>query len=138
MTQRMTAADLQAYYRNQGDTRPRQDREGPVHRSILQLLDLSLPGDAIYHHSPNELDMAGAEAAKQIAKARKLGTKAGWPDIEIIWQGRAYFLEIKAEKGRQAEAQRDMAAALIRAGACYEIARSVDDAMAALEKWGVA
>jgi len=138
MTERMTAADLQAYYRSDGDTRPRQDREGPVHRAILQLLDLTLPRDAIYHHSPNELDIAGAEAARQIAKARKLGTKAGWPDIEIIWQGLAFFLEIKADKGRQSEAQREMQVALIRAGAKYEIARSVDDAMAALEKWGMA
>lgn len=139
MSNRMTAAQLQAFYKADGDTSaPRQDREGPIHKAILQLLDLSLPGDAIYHHSPNELDMAGAEAARQIAKARKLGTKPGWADIEIIWQGRAYFLEIKAEKGRQAEAQREMQEALIRAGACYEIARSVDDAMAALEKWGMA
>lgn len=136
MTDRMTTAQLQAFYKADGDTRPRQDREGPVHRSILQLLDFALPRDAIYHHSPNELDMAGAEAARQIAKARKLGTKAGWPDIEIIWQGRAYFLEVKAE-GRQSEAQRDIATDLRRAGSPYAVVRSVTEAEEILKSWGL-
>lgn len=137
MTPRMTAADLQAYYRNQGDTRPRQDREGPVHRSILQLLDLSLPGDAIYHHSPNELDMAGAEAAKQIAKARKLGTKAGWTDIEIVWQGRFYGVEIKAPGGRVSAVQAEMHDALRRAGASVAVVSSVKEMEDTLLSWGM-
>lgn len=137
MTNRMTAAQLQAFYKADGDTSaPRQDREGPIHRAILQLLDLALPGDAIYHHSPNELDMAGPEAARQIAKARKLGTKAGWPDIEIIWQGRAYFLEVKADS-RQSDAQKDIQRDLVRAGASYAVVRSVTEAEAILKSWGL-
>jgi hypothetical protein len=137
MSNRMTAAQLQAFYKADGDTSaPRQDREGPIHRAILDLLDLVLPGDAIYHHSPNELDMAGPEAARQIAKARKLGTKAGWPDIEIIWQGRAFFLEIKADS-RQSEAQKDIQRDLARAGAPYALVRSVTEAEVALKQWGI-
>lgn len=133
----MTAYQLQAFYKADGDTSaPRQDREGPIHRAILDLLDLALPGDAIYHHSPNELDMAGPEAARQIAKARKLGTKAGWPDIEIIWQGRAFFLEIKADS-RQSEAQKDIQRDLTRAGAPYAVVRSVTEAETALKQWGM-
>jgi len=138
MTERMTAADLKAYYRSDGDTRPRHDREGPVHRAILQLLDLTLPGDAIYHHSPNELDMAGAEAARQIAKARKLGTKAGWTDIEIVWQGRFYGVEIKAPGGRVSAVQAEMHAALRRAGASVAVVSSVKEMEEALLSWGMA
>jgi len=137
MANRMTAAQLQAFYKADGDHRaPRQDREGPIQRAILEVLDLVLPGDAIYHHSPNELDMAGPEAARQIAKARKLGTKAGWPDIEIIWQGRAFFLEIKADS-RQSEAQKDIQRDLTRAGAPYAVVRSVTEARDALAEWGM-
>ena len=133
----MTAAQLQAFYKADGDTSAaRQDREGPIHRAILDLLDLVLPGDAIYHHSPNELDMAGPEAARQIAKARKLGTKSGWPDLEIIWQGRAFFLEIKADS-RQSEAQKDIQRDLVRAGAPYALVRSVTEAEAMLKSWGL-
>jgi len=135
MSNRMTAAQLQAFYKADGDHRaPRQDREGPIHKGILQLLDMVLPGDAIYHHSPNELDMAGAEAARQIAKARKLGTKAGWTDIEIIWQGRAYFLEVKANS-RQSDAQKDIQRDLVLAGASYAVVRSVTEAEEALKVW---
>lgn len=137
MTSRMTAAQLQAFYKIDGDTSaPRQNREGPIHRAILGLLDLALPADAIYHHSPNELDMAGPEAARQIAKARKLGTKAGWPDIEIIWRGRAFFLEIKADS-RQSDAQKDIQRDLARSGAPYAVVRSVAEAEAALKQWGL-
>jgi hypothetical protein len=138
MTSKMTAAQLQAFYRAEGDTgAKKQDREGPIHKAILQLLDLTLPPDAIYHHSPNELDMAGEEAARQIAKARNLGTKPGWPDIEIIWRGRAFFLEVKADKGRQSEAQAAIQVELGLAGAPYEVVRSVTEAELVLIRWGL-
>ena len=115
---------------------PRQDREGPIHRAILELLDVALPGDAVYHHSPNELDMAGSKAAWQIAKARNLGTKAGWGDIEIIWRGRFYMLEVKAKTG-QSEAQKEMQRKITLAGGRYAVVRSVDDAQVILQSWGL-
>ena len=115
---------------------PRQDREGPIHRAILELLDLALPADAVYHHSPNELDMAGPEAARQIAKARKLGTKKGWPDIEIVWRGHFYGLEVKAKTG-QGESQKAMERAITQTGGRYAVVRSVDDAHVILKLWGL-
>jgi len=135
----MTAAELRAMQAGQGTpTRAkRRDLEGPLHRSILHLLEMVLPPDAIYHHSPNELDMAGPEAARQVAKARKLGTKPGWLDIEIIWQGRAYFLEIKNPNGRLSDAQRELHPKLIRAGAAVAVVRSVTEAEATLKSWGL-
>lgn len=138
MSNRMTAAQLQAFYKADGDTgAPRQDREGPIHKGILQLLDLALPGDAIYHHSPNELDMAGAEAARQIAKARKLGTKPGWTDIEIVWQGRFYAVEVKAPGGKLSRAQADIHAAIMRAGAKVAVVTSVSEMREVLDQWGL-
>lgn len=137
MKNRMTAAQLQEFYKADGDhSAPRQDREGPIHKGIIRFLDLALPSDAIYHHSPNELDMSGPEAARQIAKARKLGTKPGWPDIEIIWQGRIYFFEVKAET-EQSKAQKSVELDLARAGASYAVVRSVTEAEAILKSWGL-
>lgn len=138
MTERMTAEQLRAYRAAEGDTRaPRQDREGPIHQAILAFLDTALPSDAIYHHSPNELDMAGPQAARLVAKARNLGTRAGWPDIEIIWQRRAFFLEVKAPGGRQSDAQKEIERELVQAGAPYAVVRSVPEAEVALRTWGV-
>lgn len=137
MTDRMTAAQLRALRAADGDTRaPRVDREGPVHRAVLRLFEVVLPPDAVYHHSPNELDMAGPEAARQIVKARRLGTRKGWPDLEIIWRGRAYFMEIKAESS-QSDDQRAVQIDLDRAGAPYVVVRSVTDALGALQSWGL-
>lgn len=137
MTERMTAAQLRAFRAADGDTRaPRVDREGPIQRAIVALLDVVLPPDAIYHHSPNELDMAGSEAARQIVKARRLGTRKGWPDLEIIWRGRAYFMETKAN-GLQSDDQRAVQHDLERAGASYVVVRSVTGAQNALQAWGM-
>ncbi|WP_412506172.1 VRR-NUC domain-containing protein [Roseovarius sp. SYSU LYC5161] len=138
MTDRMTAEGLRAYRAAEGDTRaPKSDREGPVHRAILQYLRHALPADALVHHSPNELDMAGSEAARQIAKARKMGTRAGWPDLEIIWCGRAYMLEVKAPRGRQSPDQRAVANDLERAGAEYAVVRSIEEVQHVISKWGM-
>lgn len=138
MTSRMTAAQLQAFYKADGDhSAPRQDREGPIHKAILDLIDLVLPGDAIYHHSPNELDMAGPEAARQIAKARKLGTKPGWTDIEIVWQGRFYAVEVKAPGGKLSQAQAEIHAAMRRAGAKVATVSSITEMKEVLDQWGL-
>lgn len=138
MTTHMTAAALQEFYRNEGNTRAkREDREGPVHKAILQFLRLSLPRNAVVHHSPNEVDMQGRDAAWIVAKARGLGTVKGWPDLEIILDGRVYFIEVKAENGRQEDAQKAVQEGLALAGAPYAVCRSVDDAEAALKTWGL-
>lgn len=148
MSDRMTTAQLHDLQRRRGQrgptdtpdapTRlPRQNREGPIHHAILAFLYRVLPTNAVYHHSPNELDMAGPSAARQVAKARKLGTKAGWPDIEIIWQGQFYGLEIKAPGGRQSPAQKDIERAIKQSGGHYAVVRSVDEASKILQSWKV-
>ena len=136
MTDRMTAAQLVAHTNAQHRAK-RVDHEGPIHRAILAMLDLRLPDDAVVHHSPNEVDMQGPKVAKAIAKARVLGTVKGWPDIEIIWRGRAYFIEVKAPKGTVQDSQARCHAILAVAGCPVIIARSADEAEAALRDLGV-
>jgi len=140
MSNRMTAANLRAFRAADGDNTAKRsytDREGPIHKAILELLDLKLPPFSIYHHSPNELDMRGPEAARQIAKARNLGTRKGWPDIEIIWQGQAFFIEVKAGNGPLSADQVACHQELMEAGAEVALVRSVDDAETALRVWGM-
>jgi hypothetical protein len=112
--------------------------EYQVHRAIVGYLELILPRGAVLHHSPNEVDMRGPEAARMVAKARKMGTRKGWPDIEIIWNdGRAYFLEVKTSRGRVSSDQGETMDALRRAGAKVAVVRSIEDAWDALKEWGV-
>lgn len=131
MTLRMTASEARAEL---AKTRKRTDREGPIHKGILEVIPLIMPG-AVVHHSPNEVDMAGSEAAKVIAKARKLGTRKGWPDLEWIWRSRFMTFEVKAPGNYPSEDQKACGAAIIKAGGFWAVVRSVDQATALLGHW---
>ena len=58
---------------------------------------------------------------------------AGCPDITGCYRGRAVGIEVKSPTGRQSEPQRRFQAAWERAGGLYVLARSVAEALAALE-----
>jgi len=116
-------------------TKPKRiDREGPIHRSVLDYLRKTLPG-AMIHHSPNERDMRGVSAMRQIAKARDLGTVKGWPDIEILWRGHFWTMEVKAEGQYAKPEQREVGAAIIAAGGRWAVVRSIDDAAECVAEW---
>ncbi len=135
MTERMTAADLIAA---QGKG-PRVDREGPIHKSILEYVLTVLPRRAVVHHSPNELNMAGDAKSRAIAisKAKALGMVPGWPDLEIMIDGQAYFLEIKAESGTVSKDQIAVISRLRVAGCRIQVVNSIDGARRALQEWGL-
>lgn len=147
MTDRMTAAELRAKWGITDEAISKYDaayRKGKkaapefqLNLATVQFLDLFLPRDAIYHHSPNELDMAGQDAARQIAKARKMGTRKGWPDLEIIWRGRIYFIELKAGDNDLSQDQKDTRDALILAGSTVAVCRTVTHVEEALKTWGM-
>lgn len=131
MTERMTAAELRAA-RTKGK---RRDLEGPIHLSIRELLELL---GLTFHHSPNELDMAGKSAMLAVAKAKAYGMRPGWPDFEIVYGGRAYFLEVKAPGGTLSPDQKNVHHDLRAAGVECEVVTSVDQAHNALIEWGIA
>ena len=117
---------------------PRRDIEGPIHRAVLDYLRLALP-QARIHHSPNETDMSGPQAIRMVAKAKRMGTRPGWPDLEILpGNGRVYFMEVKAPKGRLSDHQADLMNWMIAVGYEVAVVRSVDDAKAAVRAWGLA
>jgi len=68
---------------------------------------------------------------------RSLGVVAGVPDIIIIYGGRCYALELKAEGGRATPKQLEAIAAMEAAGAYCCIAEGLDRALACLEAWGL-
>lgn len=66
------------------------------------------------------------------------GVKAGFPDVEIIYEGHSYFGEIKVpKKGRLQESQKAMHQHLMKSGAPVDIWFSTDDALASLVKWRI-
>ena len=47
--------------------------------------------------------------------------------VQNIWHHRVLFLEVKSEKGKQSEAQREFEAQIKEQGASYFVVRSVDE-----------
>lgn len=101
--------------------------------AVVKYLDQALPEDAIYHHSPNR----ALRGPIEISYYKRLGTKFGWPDIEIIYRGWAYGIELKAGKGSLTKSQGLVHADLSRAGLHVAICTSVDEVQAALDGWSI-
>ncbi len=115
------------------------DREGPIHRSILQWLRLSLP-DALIHHSANEGVRAGKRGMMDGAGKKALGQVAGFPDIVVFqWSHLpVMFFEVKAPGSYASEAQKAVHEHLRGLGHRVAVVRSIDDTAAALADWGIA
>lgn len=114
----------------------RADIEGPIHRSILRYLRLTLPHGWIVQHTannPRNARMGAAEKAK--------GAIAGWPDLaiygQIDGQARAWFLEVKPPRAPVPDHQRETHDRLMAVGFPVRVARSVDDARRAVWDWGL-
>ena len=108
--------------------------EDALQRSVITYLRFVAPW-CVSFAIPNGGGRSKAEAA--ILKAT--GTLAGIPDIAIIAPGgKAYFLELKAPKGRISPAQKIMHEELVARRIPLAIIRSLDDARDALKAWNIA
>jgi hypothetical protein len=76
-------------------------------------------------------------SARDGARLKRLGAKAGMPDIGIIHRGRIMFLEVKRFGGRQSPEQIATMHEIWDAGGVYVCAYGLDHCIAVLETWGV-
>ena len=104
----------------------RKQPEMQIHKAIFDWLRWKLP-KALIHHSPNELGMSGREVARQVAKHKRMGMLAGFPDFLVLLKGRTVGLEVKAGKNRQSAAQKDAESAFKENLAEYHVVHSIDD-----------
>jgi hypothetical protein len=109
------------------------DLEDAFQIEAAAFFDLCLPVDAWWCHVPN----GGKRAMKTARGLKAMGTKAGAPDNLIIYQCRAYWIELKARYGALAESQLIAIPLIESAGAPVAIARTLDDIAAALSGWGI-
>ena len=107
------------------------ETEDQLQVRISQWLDLVLPPGAVWHHSPNEGNRHVAYKVKQ----KRMGTKPGWPDIEIFCPGDqskvgnsiSIFIELKRPGGGKLSAnQIVMRDKLELAGCFWQLCRSID------------
>lgn len=113
--------------------------EAPIHKSIVQYLRATLPHGWVVQSTPNKprSKIAGAQE-------KRMGAVKGWPDIAIYGNAEeagelvrtvTYFLEVKAPKGRVADAQHEIHDRLQDLGFPVGVVRSVDDVRALVREW---
>ena len=78
---------------------------------------------------------AGGGGRIRGAKLKKAGLTPGWPDIQLIADGRYYGIEVKTPTGRLSPAQRSLHKRLEDNGCQVVVVRSVEQAMDAVHEW---
>src|SRR5262245_8038033 len=109
----------------------RRQPEAALQRAIVSHLQWRAAHDAWFCAIPN----GGQRSAVEGAIFKGLGVVAGAPDLLIVRDGNARFLELKAPRGRLTDAQRECHERLRRAGAEVATTAGIDDALAVLEGW---
>ena len=99
----------------------------------------------MYFSVPNEGVMKAAGLAKvkkaivaaMMAIMKKMGLIPGVADLVLVKNGRAYFMEVKTEKGRQSKVQGIFERRAGEVGSLYAIVRSLDEAVWTMKEWGI-
>ena len=116
-----------------------RDIEGPIHKAILAWLRVALPKSECSEpwHTPN----GGARSAIEGKKMKDMGTMAGIPDLLFLRRenggGRLYCIEVKAPDETLSRPQVAVSGMLEKYGAYVAVAHSVDEARAAVRRWGI-
>lgn len=100
---------------------------------VVKALAYILPRDAFLFHVPNGGYRTKAEAA--ILKA--MGLVAGVHDLIVLWDRRAFLIELKADDGALSAAQIETHPRIARTGCPGAVARSLQEVLACLRGWGV-
>lgn len=107
--------------------------EDILQMQAVRFLRLAAP-DCLFWHCPN----GGSRHPGEARKFRDMGVLPGVADLcFLLPDGRAAFIELKSDKGRQQPAQVAFADACERRGAPYAVCRSLEAVVATLEGWGV-
>ena len=107
------------------------ESEDELQRNVSTWLDAVLPDGCVYPHSPNE----GKRHISYINRLKKMGTKYGWPDLEVFCPGsvttsgfnEAIFIELKTARGVMNENQRRMRDQIITAGFSWALCKSINE-----------
>jgi hypothetical protein len=111
--------------------RRRQRPEDSIQRAIVQHYCVRAAPGVFMFAVPN----GGWRSPGEGAILKATGTVAGIPDTCWIKDGRAYFLELKAEGGKLSENQERVLIKLREAGAMATHCHGLDQALRILEGW---
>jgi hypothetical protein len=130
--------------------RPPDPTEDAIHAAIASALDTLLLPPAMWTTFPaGQIELNGQQAAK----LHRMGMKRGWPDILVVYCSMARGIEVKKPGGilskrrivrsmahgrpRIVEGQAETFPKLMAAGMPIAIVHSVEEALGALQCWGI-
>ena len=93
---------------------------------------LAIRGIFAYHPKAS-----GKKSIHSAVRDKKLGVKAGVPDIVIIDKGKHFYIELKAGKGKLSPAQIEFRDYCYEWSIPWELCRSLDEVIETLKGWGV-
>lgn len=115
--------------------------EQPIHRATVQHLRQRPAPGLVWWHTPNGAKLGGKHSRKGISIQgsilKGLGVRAGVSDIVALHRGKFFALELKAPGGRATEAQLEFLSDVEKAGGFSALAEGIDQAIGALEAWGL-
>jgi len=102
-------------------------------RLLPNIVFFSVPNEAF---APKKGKLTGPQLAR-MARFKRMGLRAGVSDLVICKDGKVFFMEVKTQKGKMAENQKEFRQSAIFAKCDYAIVRSFDDAVNQLKTWGI-
>ena len=107
--------------------------ERVLHVQVADYLDRALPLDAWWTTFP-----AGGGGKIRGRSLKRVGLKAGVPDVLIIYKGRVHWIELKTIKGELSHKQHDTFVAFSHAGCKIPyVCRNLDNVEFALDAWRI-
>lgn len=110
-------------------------KEEHLQESCVRWFDLQYPPlRPLLHHSPN----GGRRDLKEAARFKRMGTRAGFPDIILLLPsigGHFLAMELKYGRGVQTESQKAMEKAIEAAGGKYAVVRCFEDFFNIVSGW---
>ena len=107
--------------------------ESAIQIAVMHHLTLRARPGALAWHTPN----GGARSKAEAGRFKAEGVVAGMPDINILFNGRFFGLELKALRGRVSPEQRAIHERITACGGTVAVAFGLDAAVAQLEAWEV-
>ena len=107
--------------------------ENQIHEAVVDHIRARARRGVHWHH-PATGELRDPITA---AKLKRMGVRAGLPDLLLVIEGRLHGLELKRERGgRVSPAHQAMHDELRAAGAIVETAKGLNEALGVLTTWG--
>jgi hypothetical protein len=107
--------------------------EDNLQQAVYRHLRLRAYPGVVFFHVPN----GGRRNAREAGRLKSFGVLPGVSDLVLVQKGKAFFLELKAPKGRLSESQIIFQSAVNSAGCCASTAYGIDEALDILNRWGL-